>query len=370
MKKIILIILVAITGVVYAQSPIAFSFQGVATDTNGEPISNSPIGVKVSIIENSADGNEVYAETHSLESAETGLFNLSIGTGESVLGNFSGISWGSGRHFVKTEIDITGNTNYEYAGTVELLSVPYALFALESGNDLTGIPGPVGPTGAPGPPGASGPPGAPAAVGAPGPPGPPGDEGPPGPQGNDAPPGGMKGPPGPEGPPGPPGGLDGEQGPTGLPGEKGWRGNAGPAGPTGPPGPEGPPGPSVSPKGPQGIPGPPGPVGSAQGDQGDIGDPGVPGAPGQQGPPGPPGPDGMPGIPSAPPPPPPPPMPGPAGPPGQTGDMGPDGFPKLLMTDVVPGVAVVGNIYLDDGTNTASGNPGIRVYTGTNWIDF
>lgn len=369
MKNIILIVLVAVTGVVYAQSPMAFSFQGVATDSNGAPIVNSPIGIKVSIIQNSADGTEVYAETHTIESGESGLFNLSIGSGDPELGNFSSISWGTERHFVKTAIDITGNTNYEYAGTVELLSVPYTLFALESGNDLTGIPGPDGPSGAPGekgPPGPPGPPGPAGAPGAPGPPGPPGLEGPPG---MDAPPGGLKGPPGPEGPPGPPGGAEGEKGATGPPGEKGWRGPQGPPGIAGPPGPEGPPGPSFGPKGPQGLQGPPGPVGFAQGDPGDPGNAGAPGAPGQQGSPGPQGHQGSPGATSGNHPP----QPGPPGPQGSTGEMGDtgkDGFPKLFMSNVVPEVAEVGNIYLDDGSNTGSGKPGIRVYTGTNWMDF
>ncbi len=368
MKNLILIILIALSGVVSAQPPMAFSYQAVATDANGLPLSNSSVGIEVSILQGSADGNEVYKETHHVESGDNGLFNLSIGAGEPVLGDFNGILWNGNRHFVKTAIDINGNTNYEYAGTVELLSVPYALFTLESGNDLTENPGPIGPRGKPGPAGAPGPPGPTAPVGAPPPPGPPGPPGPEGMPGQDAPPGGMPGPQGPPGPPGPPGGADGEQGPAGPKGSQGYWGLFGPKGPDGPPGPEGPPGPIVSPKGPPGPAGPPGTPGTSEGNKGEQGDPGPPGAPGAPGAPGPPGisaPDMVyPGAPGAPG------IAGPQGGKGEIGFTGVNGFPRMIMSAVVPANAEVGNIYLDDGTNTANGKPGIRVYDGSSWIDF
>jgi len=367
MKNIILFILILVSSVVYAQPPMAFSFQGVATDVNGTPIVNSPIGIKVSILKDSAEGNEVYAESHLIESNATGIFNLSVGNGNAIIGNFGNISWGSERYFIKTAIDISGNTNYEYAGTVELLSVPYALFALEAGNDLTGKPGPVGPKGIPGPRGPAGADGIGFSFGLPGPLGPPGPSGFEGPPGQPGPPGGAQGPQGPEGPAGEPGGIDGLQGPQGPQGDKGQQGPRGITGALGPQGPAGPAGPSVSPKGPRGAQGPPGPMGTAQGDRGDTGDPGPPGEEGPQGPPGATGAASKGGYPGP---------PGPPGAPGPTGLQGPfgfagvDGFPRLIMTSIVPAIAEVGNIYLDDGTNTASGKPGIRVYSGTGWIDF
>jgi len=368
MKNIILIIVVAISSWVYAQPPKAFSFQGLATNTNGEPVVNSTVGVKISIVQNSADGNEAYIETHLVESGATGTFNLSIGKGEPQQGNFGAVSWGSDRHFIKTAIDITGNANYVYAGTSELLSVPYALFAMESGNDLTGKPGPFGPTGKQGEDGTPGPPGPPGQVGISFGQGPPGPPGPPGPQGMQGPPGGEKGPQGPPGSPGPPGGIDGEQGPPGPPGPPGNWGDRGVKGEVGPAGLPGPPGPSVRPIGLQGLQGPPGPPGTSKGDRGDQGDQGPPGERGLRGEDGPPGIDstvqGEEG------------KPGPQGEKGDqgfkgiTGLKGVNGFPRLIMTPVVPAIAEVGHIYLDDGTNTSSGKPGIRVYTGANWIDF
>jgi hypothetical protein len=64
------------------------------------------------------------------------------------------LDWSLGDVFVKTEIDMTGGSNYSLVNTRELLSVPYALYSLNSGNST---PGPAGPMGPQGPAGATGP---------------------------------------------------------------------------------------------------------------------------------------------------------------------------------------------------------------------
>jgi len=150
---------------VLAQLPQAFSYQGIALDKEDKPVVSKALGFKISIVEDSAAGNIVYTETHETASSEIGLFNLQIGRGALVEGSFANIDWGIKRHFVKVEMDADGGEDYTLAGTVELLTVPYALYALESG---TKVPGPAGP---PGPPGANGNPGT---AGPPGPQGPPG----------------------------------------------------------------------------------------------------------------------------------------------------------------------------------------------------
>lgn len=150
---------------VWAQLPQAFSYQGIALDKEDKPVVNQALGFKISILEDSAAGNSVYSETHTANSSEIGLFNLQIGRGTVVEGLFGSINWGIKRHFVKVEMDIDGGENYTLAGVVELLTVPYALYALESGSSVPGPAGPPGPPGINGLPGDSGPPG---------PPGPPG----------------------------------------------------------------------------------------------------------------------------------------------------------------------------------------------------
>ncbi len=178
----------------FAQAPQAFSYQAVALSNDGTPISNQEIGIQILIATN---GEVLYIERHNPSTNNAGLYNLNVGQGEVVQGNFSTLNWGLSAHYIEIEMDPNGGTDYESLGQNQLLSVPYALYA-QSGNP--GIPGPqgpqgvTGPAGPAGPQGPEGPPGADSVV-----PGPAGSEGPEGPAG----PAGPEGPPGPEGPVGP-----------------------------------------------------------------------------------------------------------------------------------------------------------------------
>lgn len=123
---------VLISVMIFAQAPQAFNYQGVARDLSGSPIPNQNIGLQIAILQGSINGNEVYKETHNPTTTDLGLFNLQIGTGTVVNGNFEAIDWGNDNHFLRIELDENGGSNYQVIGTSELLSVPYALF---SGNN-------------------------------------------------------------------------------------------------------------------------------------------------------------------------------------------------------------------------------------------
>jgi len=124
-----------IASVMAAQSPPAFKYQAVARNLNGDPVINQDIAVKISILSGSETGPTVYSELHEIPTNQMGLFTLEIGNATFVLlGNFSEIGWGYSTHFLKTEIDITGGSNYQLMGVSQLLSVPYALYATEAGN--------------------------------------------------------------------------------------------------------------------------------------------------------------------------------------------------------------------------------------------
>lgn len=151
MRNLFLFILcVAISVGAYAQPPEKFNYQGVARMANGSPIASQAIGIKISILDGSSTGTQVYVETHSATTNQFGLYNVAIGGGTVVSGNMSNINWGSGDKYVKVEIDPAGGTSYADLGTAQLLSVPYAL---HSGG---GTPGPAGPQGPAGPAGPAG----------------------------------------------------------------------------------------------------------------------------------------------------------------------------------------------------------------------
>jgi hypothetical protein len=144
-----------------AQAPQKMSYQSVIRNASGALIANQAVGVKISLLQGSATGTAVYVETQNPTTNANGLASFQIGGGTVVSGSFASINWAAGPYFVKTETDPTNGSNYSIAGTTQLLSVAYALYAANSGT-----PGPTGATGATGSQGIQGIQGATGAAGA------------------------------------------------------------------------------------------------------------------------------------------------------------------------------------------------------------
>lgn len=140
MKKILLASFLFVSLLATAQAPQGISYQAVAFGTGGNPVTNGNVGVKISILDNSATGTAVYVETHTKATNAQGLFSLNIGQGTATTGTFSAINWGGNTKFLKVEVDPAGGTNYTIVGTNQLMSVPYALYANKINADgLAGI---------------------------------------------------------------------------------------------------------------------------------------------------------------------------------------------------------------------------------------
>ncbi len=364
------------------QAPQAFNYQGIAVDANGDALSNTTIGLRYTILETSSAGAVAYQETQSTTTTGIGQFSSDVGYGNGTSGDFAEINWANNSYYLQVEMDINGGNNYSFSATVELLSVPYALFVESAGTvelpGLAGIAGAQGPQGAQGPTGPAGSTGPSGNIGATGPQGPAGPPGPQGIQGAQGIGGGPVGDVGIPGPQGEPGTADGAPGPQGPQGPTGFVGEPGPQGATGPQGapgtevgPQGDPGPASSNVGPKGPDGPRGPGGGPQGPQGpegtycfdtngngiadageDTNGDGIFNASDCQGPAGVRGPQGP---------------QGPAGAAGPVGNEGPTA--DYIMTSSVPSNPQVNRLYLDDGTNTADNNPGFRIWNGSNWLD-
>jgi len=335
---------VALTYLSFGQSPNKMSYQAVIRNSTNNLVVNQPIGMQVSIIQGSSTGTVVFSERHTPATNANGLVSIEIGDGIPVFGVFSGIDWGNGPFFIKTETDPNGGVSYSITGVSQLLSVPFSLYSSMSdsskfdkvndadsdpnneiqilsysndtlflsnagfvilptpGSGPQGIQGPKGDTGAMGPQGLQGPIGLTGATG------------PQGPQGIQ----GIQGPKGDTGAMGPQG-IQGVQGPIGL------TGATGPQGPQGIQGIQGPKG-DTGAMGPQGIQGVQGPVGltGATGPQGPQGLQGVQGPKGDTGATGPQGPQGL------------------QGPKGDTGVMGPQG-PAGILTPGTNGQTLAHN---------------------------
>lgn len=169
MKKILFACAVLISSVAFAQVPQAVNYQGIARNGSGTALANQALGIQLTIHQGSPTGTIVYKENHFPTTNAFGLYTTQLGMGSAVTGTFSTISWANGPYYLETGMDITGGTNFTAAGTSQLISVPYALYAETAGNGGGGPTGPTGPTGANGSAGATGPTGANGAAGATGP---------------------------------------------------------------------------------------------------------------------------------------------------------------------------------------------------------
>ena len=322
----------------FGQAPDGINYQAVIRKTNGTLLTNSPVAIRVQIKQTSATGTVVFSERQTAITSAYGLVNLVIGQGTLLSGNFSTINWSTGNYWVSLGVDFSNGTKYVDYGSQRLMSVPYALYAKNAGNQLnqwrygnivpattlgamgdfyldmitgnvyyknssttwvlTGnIKGPTGAAGATGPAGVAGAAGPQGIQGLTGPAGAAGTNGATGPIGLTGPAGatGVAGPAGP-------------QGIQGLTGAAGAIGVAGPAGPIGLTGPAG----ATGAAGPQGIQGLTGPAGAA-GTNGATGPIGLTGPAGATGVAGPAGPQGIQGL------------TGPAGAAGTNGATGPAG---------------------------------------------
>jgi len=125
---------------VFAQVPNKLSYQAVIRDAGGILVTNKTIGMRVSILQGSETGTEVYKETYNPnpQTNANGLMTLEIGSGIPESGNFADINWANGSYFIKTETDPDGGTNYTITAFTQLLSVPYSLHA-KTADSITGI---------------------------------------------------------------------------------------------------------------------------------------------------------------------------------------------------------------------------------------
>src|SRR5512145_1227361 len=141
--SVVLIIMLTnllISSSIFAQSPSKMSYQAVIRNSSNVLVVSHAVGMRISILQGSATGTEVYSETQTPITNANGLVSIEIGNGA----GFSTINWGNGPYFIKTETDPTGGTNYTITGTSQLLSVPYSLNAKTAEtadyNNLTNLP--------------------------------------------------------------------------------------------------------------------------------------------------------------------------------------------------------------------------------------
>jgi len=123
--------MVLVTEAAWAQAPSRMTYQAVVRTPSGALVSQSTVGLRLSIVRDSVNGVVVYREVFQPPPSTNahGLLTVELGGGQPLIGTLSGVDWGAGPHFVRTEVDLSGGSNYAVLGTTPLLAVPYALMA-------------------------------------------------------------------------------------------------------------------------------------------------------------------------------------------------------------------------------------------------
>ena len=131
MPFLTLVMLFGITVKTDAQVPQQFNYQGAARNASGTPLVNKNLSLRLSIVDGSPNGEVQYTETRTVTTNTLGLYSVVIGSpgASSKTGTISGVSWASGLKYIRVEVDPNNGSNFSIAGTAQLLSVPYALYA-------------------------------------------------------------------------------------------------------------------------------------------------------------------------------------------------------------------------------------------------
>ncbi|MBL7878033.1 MAG: hypothetical protein JNL53_20370 [Cyclobacteriaceae bacterium] len=137
MKDILLtIILVLVCLASYAQVPETINFQAQARGSDGKLLESKPVKTRFSVLETSSSGSPIYIETHDAITDNSGLYNLNIGGGTIIQGDFSTINWSIQPKFLKVEVDAGDGTGFKLISTFQLTSVPFAFYAAKADTSM------------------------------------------------------------------------------------------------------------------------------------------------------------------------------------------------------------------------------------------
>lgn len=144
MKKYnLLIALLTVIGwqSMFAQSPASFNYQAVPRRQDSLLYdAGQVLRFRFQVREDGPTGTIVFAETNNLTVNRQGAVNAAIGTGTLMPGlphNLLGLNWGMHNYYLAVSVDVDNNGNFdsnENFGITQLLSVPYAMYAVQSGS--------------------------------------------------------------------------------------------------------------------------------------------------------------------------------------------------------------------------------------------
>lgn len=127
-------VILLVSGVINAQAPQSFNYQGLVRSKDKQPVVNQIISLRLSIVKEFEEGKIVYQEEQKVRTDPFGIFSIQVGNGKVLEGKMEDVPWSEDLFFLRTEVDLEGEEDYEEIGITQFQSVPYALYAARSGS--------------------------------------------------------------------------------------------------------------------------------------------------------------------------------------------------------------------------------------------
>jgi len=99
--------------------------------------SNKDIQVRFTILDKYPSGTSQYSEVHATTTDGFGVFNLIIGQGDVLSGDFTEIAWDLGTAHLQVEIDFDNDGSFKLTSLEKFWSVPYAFITRKSSSTST-----------------------------------------------------------------------------------------------------------------------------------------------------------------------------------------------------------------------------------------
>ena len=116
----------------FVNSQNGINYKALIKDDNGTVLASSPISIQFTIYEGAALTNNVYQESHTINTDANGFVIVNIGEGPTG-DDFNAINWSTDEHYLNVKIN-TGSGLVDL-GTTQFMAVPYALNALTSNDN-------------------------------------------------------------------------------------------------------------------------------------------------------------------------------------------------------------------------------------------
>ena len=107
MKKLTFALFMSLSLWITAQPSQSFNYQAALRNSNGLPMENQSVLIRISLIDESG-ASVYYVENHQATTNEQGIVNLRIGNGQALNGVFADIPWATAQIFLKIEMESTG----------------------------------------------------------------------------------------------------------------------------------------------------------------------------------------------------------------------------------------------------------------------